>query len=70
MKDYFSDVSRATVNGLDCAAYTVLDEDGTQSQVVEYFIENVFVKFAWPVTEDEDFDSFATMTATSLEVIE
>ena len=70
MKEFFSDVSRATVNGLDCAAYTSLNEDGSKTQVVEYITEGTFVKFAWGVTEDEDFDRFATMTATSLEVIE
>ena len=70
MKDYFSDVTRATVNGMDCAAYLCLNEDGTKTRTVEYFSENTFVKFAWPETEDDDFDNFATMTATSLEAIQ
>ena len=41
-----------------------------KTRTVEYFSENTFVKFAWPETEDDDFDNFATMTATSLEAIQ
>ena len=68
--DIASEVSPAIANGFDAVAFTVAGEGDSSTRIMDFFMEDRYVQFSFPVVEDAVFVQFASMMSASLEAME
>lgn len=67
--EVFSNIKPGIINGINGISYDVKFDDGTVYTAAEFYVDNYFVSFSCPTTDDAELMQYASMITCSLEII-